>query len=256
MIGKVFQVLDTFTPEQPELGVREIARRLQLAPSTVGRILVELSKAQVVVQNPQTQRYSLSARVLRWARASQQLNSLRQMSLSILQALNQSTGETATLSILQGKNRLVLERVESPYAMRYVINPGDILPLHSGASGKIFLAFMDQKQREEILSDTGLPSFTDNTITDRQKLEEELRKIRQQGYAISIGERVRDTASVAAPVFNTRGEVVASISISGPLTRLNVQQLELYKDKVIQACRELSQVMSDFSDTNTIHEKL
>jgi IclR family transcriptional regulator, KDG regulon repressor len=243
IIEKAFLILDAFTPEQPELGVREIARLVKLPPSTVGRILVTLRDCQVLLQNTDTQQYRLGSRVIRWARSSQQANGLRELGLPILKALNQSTGETATLSIIQGTNRLVLERVESSHAMRYVINPGDVMPLHSGASGKVFLAFMDASQRDAVLRSTSLPAYTENTITDRTRLMKELAQIKLNGYATSVGERVPDAASVAAPVFNAAGEVIATINISGPITRLNQEHLKKYQEHVISASQELSRAL-------------
>lgn len=243
---KALSILDAFTPAQPELGVREVAYMLELSPSTTGRLMTQLRDAGVLVQNPETRRYRLSYRVLRWARIVQSTDELREAGLVVLKKLNQSTGETATLSVPHGDHRMVLERIESEYAMRYVVTPGDLMPLHSGASGKVFLAFMPEERRNQILSSTKLTAYTPNTITDRDRLEQELEVIRRREYAISRGERVSDVASVAAPVRNQNGDVVAAINISGPITRLQEDVLERHASFVLAAARELSEALGYF----------
>lgn len=245
-LNKAFLILDAFTPQQPELGVREVAYMLRLPPSTVGRLMSHMRDIGVLMQNPDNRRYRLSYRVLRWARVAQSADELRERGLSILKKLNQTTGETATLTVPQGDRRMVLERVETEHPMRYVVTPGDLMPLHSGASGKVFLAFMPEEKRRQILAATGLTAYTANTITNSDLLEAELAAIRENDYAISKGERVPDVASVAAPVRNQNGVVVAAINISGPITRLTDEVLARFTNLVVEAAQELSRSLGYF----------
>jgi IclR family KDG regulon transcriptional repressor len=243
---KAFLILDAFSPAQPELGVREVSHILNLPSSTVGRLMTQMRDDGILTQNQKTRRYRMSYRVMHWARVAQSTNELRERGLVILERLNQSTGETATLSVQHGEHRMVLERIETDHPIRFVITPGDLMPLHSGASGKIFLAFMSEERRNQILGTTGLTPYTANTITDRQKLEQELADIRQKEYAISRGERVADVASIAAPVRDETGEVVAAINISGPITRLTDCVLEQCAVQVLSAARELSRALGHY----------
>ncbi len=246
--AKVFRIMDAFSVDQPEQGIRDIAYLLELPASTVGRIMTQLRDVGILFQDPETRRYRLSSRVLRWAKVSQAGNSLRELGLPILKALSQSTGETATLSVPQGFRRMVLERIETEKPVRYVVNPGDFMPFHSGASGKILLAFMAEEKRLNIIAETGLPALTPNTITDSGKLLQELESIKKQGYAISHGERVPDVASIAAPVRDMNGEVIAAINISGPINRFNDELLNKYSKLVIEAAQELSGALGYYKD--------
>ena len=247
-LAKVFLILDTFSVRQPEQGIRDIACQLELPASTIGRIMTQLRDVGILLQDPETRRYRLSFRVLRWAKVYQSGNSLRESGLSILKTLSQSSGETATLSVPQGSRRMVLERIETDQPIRYVMNPGDFMPFHSGASGKILLAFMPEEKRLNIIAETGLPALTPNTITDSEKLFQELENIRIRGYAISHGERVPDVASIAAPVRDMEGEVVAAINISGPINRFNDEVLNKYTALVIKAAQDLSEALGYFKD--------
>lgn len=240
-VKKYFLVLDVFSVQQPELGVREIAHQLNIPSSTAGRIAIQLRDIGVLSQDQKTQKYRLNSRVLKWARVFQSTSKLRELGLPVLRQLNNSTGETATLTIPYGEFRMILERIESEHTMRYVVNPGDLMPLHSGASGKIFLAYMSELQRKLILSSTGLPPFTKNTITDPVLFEQELNKIAINGFAISRGERVADVVSAAAPVRDANGDVIASINVSGPTARIDENSLLKFADLVMSAAMQLSQ---------------
>jgi len=117
---------------------------------------------------------------------------------------------------------------------------GKILPLHCGASGKVLLAYMPEKERRKIICGKPLEKFTPKTITDPDELEADLEQIRRQGYAVSFEEREAGNYSVVVPILGNGGKILASLSICGPIFRFSDEQLEKNKAAALDAAREIS----------------
>lgn len=233
-------VLDCFSTTQPELGVREVARQTNLSPSTAGRLMADMREAGILQQNPVTRAYSLGSKILSWAGVYLSSLDLRDIALPYMEDLRQKTGETISLYLLDGADRLCIERMESHHTVRIVTRVGKRLPLYAGSGGKAMLAFLPEAQIENILTSGKLVPFTPATLVDPQGLREELVKVRQQGYAISVGEWLADAAGVATPIFGRDGGVIGAISISGPTSRCTPEQIEEYADCLMQAAYDIS----------------
>ncbi|MCX5821973.1 MAG: IclR family transcriptional regulator [Deltaproteobacteria bacterium] len=139
--------------------------------------------------------------------------------------------------------RICLEAVKSRHGLARVTAVGKILPLHCGAAGKVLLAYLSDKERKKNLHGKPLSKFTPITITDPALLEADLERIRRDGYAVSVGEREDGTYSVVAPVMGGKGEIVASLSISGPIFRLSEEQKAANIQAVLKASREISALL-------------
>ncbi|MEN6408773.1 MAG: IclR family transcriptional regulator [Anaerolineaceae bacterium] len=233
-------VLDSFSASQPELGVREVARLTNLSPSTAGRLMLDLKDAGILQQNPTTRAYSLGSKILVWAGVYTSTLDLRTVALPYMEDLRQKTGETISLYLLDGMERLCIERMESHHTVRMVPRLGKRLPLHAGSGGKAMLAFLPEAQIEAILNQGNLTVFTAATMVDPQALCEELKKVRQKGYAVSVGEWLTDASGVATPIFGRTGDVIGAVSISGPTSRLTSNQIEEYADALLHAADEIS----------------
>ena len=242
-LARAFSILDSFSPDQSELGVRDIARRLGLSRSTVGRLLATMHAAGILHQNPNTRAYALGAKVLAWAGVYTATLDVRARARSALEELHRLTRESVSLYILDGTERVCLERIESPEHIRVVVRVGERLPLHAGASGKVLLAFLPAERRKAILEAIALPRLTPNTIANRAQLERELATVRKRGYAISVGERVSGAASVAAPIRGSDGNVIAALNITGPMPRVTDAKLLEYAELVIRAAAKISRDM-------------
>lgn len=227
-LRRAIAIMDCFTQEETELGVREIARKVNLSSSAAGRLLASLKEMGVLSQNPDTRAYSMGSRILSWANVYNSNLDVRNQAMPAITELHQATRETISLYILEGKERVCVERIESPHNVRIVQRIGRRLPLYAGSAGKVMLAFLSPAQQEEYLQNTPLPALTAKTITDINALRLELKKAREQGYAVSFGEWVEDAAGVAAPILNQKGQVIAALAISGPTMRFNQQNVERY----------------------------
>ena len=239
-LNRALSILDCFTQEHPSLGVRETARQVNLSTSATGRLMAAMKDLGILSQNPNTRAYTLGARVLSWAGVYAATLDVRNVALPAIEELHHTTRETISLYVQEGKERVCVERMESPENVRIVARIGRRLPLYAGSAGKVFLAFMPAFRRDEILNSVSLEPFTRNTIVDLPALCRELETIRAQGYAFSNGEWILEASGVAAPVFDRNGEVAAALTISGPTQRFTPENVAYYTRQVIEFAGRIS----------------
>lgn len=248
-LARAIQLMDCFTHEHPQLGVREAARMTGLSSSTTGRLLASLRELGLLVQDSETHQYSLAGKVLSWAEVYSLTVDVRSLALPHIYDLQRATGETISLYIMEGEERICVERLESKQNVRVVARVGRRLPLHAGSAGKLFLAYLDPGQCQAMLTQHPLHAFTDQTITDPTRLLAEVKKIRQQGYAISHGEWTFDASGVAAPIFNQRGEMIAALTISGPMQRFDEASVTRFITSSTRTARHISRLLG-YTDTS------
>ncbi|HLA87374.1 MAG TPA: IclR family transcriptional regulator [Anaerolineales bacterium] len=247
-IHRAIAILDCFRDIQPQLGVREIARQLELHPSTVGRMLTTLTSLEILTQDKETHRYRMGSKVLKWSSVYISSVDLRVEARPYMEELHRATQETVHLDIPDGVTRICIERIESPHRLRWVARIGERMPYYASASGKVLLSFMPLEQQKAILKSTPLEKLTANTTTDPKVLSQELELIRKHGYAISEGERVEGVSCVAAPIFETAGKIIGAITISGPTARFSEQKIKEYAKLLMRATVQLSTSMGHLSE--------
>ncbi len=189
-----------------------------LSTSTTHRLLVALENDGYVAQDALTERYKLGCRVLDLARKCLDGKDLRRVAQPYLEELRSRTMETAHLMIFDSGEALCIDSVESDGHMRVVSPVGGRSALHCTAVGKAILAWLPNKQIQELISGD-LPRFTDNTITDKRELVDHLATIKSAGVAFDNEERDLGVRCVAAPVFQRNGSVIAAVGISSPSVR-------------------------------------
>jgi len=243
ILARAVDILDCFNQDRPEIGVREAARLVTLSSSATGRLMASLRNLGILSQNPESKAYSLGPRVLTWAGVYTATLDLRKRALPFLEELYVSTNETISLYILQGNDRICVERLESAQTVRIVARIGRRLPLYAGSAGKVLLAFLPEDRLREILPTLKMEPLTPNTIIDRTKLQNELVEIRKRGVSVSHGEWISDASGIAAPIFDQFNEPVGAISISGPTQRFTPRVIELFTPPLIHAAVEISRDM-------------
>ncbi len=150
-ISRAIAILDCFRDIQPELGVREIARQVELHPSTVGRLLVTLTSLGILNQDKDTQKYRMGSKVLRWGAVYTSNMDLRLEARPYMEELHKQTKETIHLDIPDGTTRICIERVESSQSLRWVARIGERKPYYASAGGKVMLAYFSPTLQSEIL---------------------------------------------------------------------------------------------------------
>jgi len=239
-IKRAITILNSIAQEADELGVTELSKKVGWHKSTVHRILVTLEDEGLVAKDQITQKYRLGIKLFELGNLVQEQVEIRKHALPIMKKLAQETEESIDLNIISHGKRVSIEKIESTHDIRRIIQLGKSLPLYCGGSGKALLAFLPEEEINKILQQEKLIPFTSNTITDPLQLKEHLKEIKKLGYAMSFEERIPGSASIAAPILNFKGEVIASLSISGPINRFTEDKLPRLISLVKNAAREIS----------------
>lgn len=150
-IKRAIQILNSFTPQEKELSITELSKKLNLHKSTAHRILVTLEDESLVVKNQITQKYRLGIKLFELGHIVQDQMEIRAYALPIMKELAQKTEESVDLNILSDEKRVSIEKIESPHDVRRIIQLGRSLPLHCGGSGKALLAFLPDEEIDKII---------------------------------------------------------------------------------------------------------
>lgn len=222
------------------LTLTEIAHELELAPSTVHRVLVTLAARGVAESDPVTQAWHVGPTAFRHGSAFMRRSGLVERARPLLRRLMEVTGETANLGILNGDAVLFLSQAETHETIRAFFPPGTRSALHASGIGKALLAHTHPSELRYMIRNMRLERFTDKTLTDPQALMDDLAAIRARGYSLDNEERTPGMRCIAAPIFDLAGEAAAGISVSGPTLRMSDARLAAMSEAVISAARELS----------------
>jgi DNA-binding IclR family transcriptional regulator len=242
-VHRAVDVLMELTNGPQTLGA--LARTTGLSKATTHRLLTTLTHRRMVMQDGQTGLYSLGTGCFRIVEAMKGGHTgLGAIALPTLERLARESGETATLHVRFGDQRLCVEEVPSMQAVRYTAGRGATAPIHAGSAGKVLLAFLDDGLRNQVVQSLTLSSVTELTVVDAGALLMELELARRQGWAISRGERIKGAAAVTAPVFDSTGAVVAALSVLGPESRLDTEGLAAARPLVLDAAHELTAIVS------------
>lgn len=225
-VGNAARVLKAFTPNERDWGVTDLARRLGVAKSTAHRLLATLTDEGLLEQDPTSGRYRLGLVVFDMAAAAQSVD-LHEAVLTPMTELRNRTGETVQVAVLDGREVVYVERLDSPNTLRLFIEVGRRNSAHSTGCGKALLAFLPPDQLERVLRNWKLVAKTPHTITDLAGLRTELADARRRGYAVNRHESEVGIISVAAPIRDVSGRSVAAVSVAGPAERLEPHELKL-----------------------------
>ena len=234
----MMNLLDTLARHAAPVNLKQLALQTKLHPSTAHRILGVMVDNRLVDRiEPGT--YRLGIRLLELGSLVKSRISVRQEALPYMQTLHQDLGETVNLSVRHDDEVVYVERTSAGSSMMRVVQIiGARAPLHITAVGKIFLALDEPEKIFDYIKRTGLPRYTENTLTDPKNLAGELDKIRRQGYAYDNEEAEKGVSCIGAGIYNDEGRLVAGLSVSAPSDRLNKMwagQLRQTADKISRA---------------------
>lgn len=242
-INRTCDILNCFSEEELNLTLTEISNQIELPKSTTHRLLDALQSQGLLSYNPSKRCYFLGYTLIRWGALAQSGLDLRNASLPFLRSLTEATDETSILSVRYGNIGMCIEKIESSQPVRLAMNIGQRLALHSGASSKVLWAFLPEKEIEEILDSIDLVPLMTNTITTPERMKEELKKIRKDGYATSFEETDRGAMGIAAPIYDYSGNPIAGIGIAAPISRISRDQVPEYAKKVVDIAKRFSKHM-------------
>ena len=243
-VNRALSALDLIA-EAGELGVTELGRRLDVHKATASRLVATLAERGMVERDPITEKYRLGFGLIRLAGAAMASMDLVRIARPLLEDLADRTRETVNLGVLSSDAVVYIDQVTGTRSIVAVSWVGRRTPLHCTSNGKVLLAYMRPAERDRLLGGR-LPRATPATLTDPKRLRAQLEEVRARGYAQTMEELEEGLNAVAAPIRRADGEVVASLSVSGPAFRMRPVDLprvgRLTKESATAISRRLGYV--------------
>jgi DNA-binding IclR family transcriptional regulator len=219
-LEKAFTILELFDRENEKLGLTEIAKRLNTRPGTLYPVLYTLEKHGYLKRND-NKKYSLGLKFLEKGNLILEQLDIRDQAKPHLRELADRCGANAHLAVLYDWKVMYLHREEGYPSVIIKEIVGRRVPAYCTALGKVLLAYLNDEELADFFAKEKLKPLTPNTITDPERLKEELSKVRKRGYAIDNEEFHEGNMCIAAPVRNYQGKVVGSVSISLPKSKFS-----------------------------------
>lgn len=246
-VDRALSVLEILS-ERGELGVTEMAKELGMTKSLVFRILHTLEARGYVAKDADRSTYGLGYRAWHLGDQAAKERGLMQAAAPHMDALRDRFNENVNLMVRDGLNTLVVATRQSRHSMRLYAVPGRHGPLHAGGGSMVLLAFAPQDVRSETLSGQ-LTSYASRTITDPVELDRKLARIVSDGFHMTRNDLDEGAFSIAVPIYGPGGDVIAAISVAGPVARLDKELQSVILKDVLAASRAISSALGVVPDT-------
>ncbi|PQJ22994.1 IclR family transcriptional regulator [Tenacibaculum sp. SG-28] len=244
---KAFELLEAFSAENATYGVRELANKTGYNKSTVYRLLNTLNHLNIVHQDS-NEKYQLGSKLFALGNRVSIYNAIRNITQEPLKQVALEIQETVLLSIVKEDKVFHIDKADSLYGLQINTSIGAYQALHATASGKLLLAFSSETSQQRILKQQTLKKFTKNTIIDLVILTDELKKIKDLGYALDLEELENGLVCIAIPIKNKKNKVIASLSASGPLSRFKMENVSKYINTLKKGQSIIASKLQDFDN--------
>ncbi|TAL03189.1 MAG: IclR family transcriptional regulator [Rhodospirillaceae bacterium] len=238
-MSRVLRLFSVLADEKAGFSLAALAAELQVPKSTLRNSLLPLLADGYLIASEA--RYRLGPRAYRLAAQMMAGWSLQLNVRPFMQELSRQTGESVGVAQIdcEGGRFVFVDAVESQHGVRFVIQVGGNGVLYAGASGRVLLAFQPEEYREQYLRSGPFAPITNRTTIDPDRLRSVLEKIRKTGVAVALGETVKDGAALSAPIFGPRGDLIAALTVAGPIARLEAH-VETIKQQLLATARAAS----------------
>ncbi|HEX5958264.1 MAG TPA: IclR family transcriptional regulator [Hyphomicrobiaceae bacterium] len=226
VLGKALAVLQTVADHPHGVGLPDIANKLGLPRQTVHRVLGQLRDNGLLLRDPVRERFSIGPRLIQLSLSALGSNNPWAPVRSALQELVDEVGETCNIGVLDGLDYVYIDRIECQWPLRIHLEVGQRMAAHCIAGGKVLLAALEPQLRGRLLRSRKLVARTPRSITRISDLEAELEKVRERGFGTNDQENFDGIVSVAVPITDAHGRVVAALTMHGPIPRLTPQVCE------------------------------
>jgi IclR family KDG regulon transcriptional repressor len=238
-VKKAFAILSAISSSKNGLGVSELAKKLKMAKSTVHGMTSALEELGAVMRDPVTKKYKLGFTLLEIGRSAYSQIDLQTSARPVTEELMEKTQTSVFLGILNGDQVTILDIVESRQELNITAPVGSTIPLFAGAVGKVFLASMAEEQAARIIKSKSLPRFTENSIVDTALYFQELRQVRENGYAVDDEEYILGVRAVASPLMGL-GQLRSAIWAVGFKANLDKKKMQTLTGETQKAARTIS----------------
>ena len=243
-VERAFAILQAFTDLRRVWTLADLSRSLGLTKPTTLRLLGVLEREGMVERTASGTGYRLGAGAMELGAKAQRSHGLTEAVHPLLEELAQSTGETASLEVLVGDQILVLAGVQGRHRVSVAPDVGTRWPAHATSTGKVMLAGLRERDgdlwRRQFADRSRLGELTPRSIVSMRRLDEELARVSRRGYATAIEELELNFVAMGAPVRDSRGEVIAGLSLAGPASRLNGERVRQLSVPLMRAAEEAS----------------
>jgi IclR family transcriptional regulator, acetate operon repressor len=241
---RLFSLLETIAARDQLFSLQSLVEETGLPKPTLHRMLQQLEGAGLLQRQGDGRHYSTGLRLRRLAENLLLNNTYHGAQHVVLRQLVEELGESCNITALNGSEVMYLDRVETAAPLRFYLHPGSRVPAHCSASGKMFLAQMSPAQRRRLLAHAPLTAYTPKTLTDPEQIEEELRQVRRDGYALDNEEFLPGLLCAAVLVPSTSGRSNLCVAVQAPIMRLT-------PEKVLQMLPALHRAAQALSDIET-----
>lgn len=249
-VKSAMRILRLFSTEEPKLGVSEMASRIELSKSSTHRLILTLLKEGYLEKNEINRKYLLGLSLLGLNGIITNTMEIHKESLPILEYLVEQLGETVHINVLEENDVVYIHKVECKHPVRLLSDIGKKNPAYCSSAGKVILAYQSKEMINRVLQ-SELSSYGPNTITESEKLRENLINIKLLGYSVAIEELHEGVVSIAVPVRDYTEEVIAAISVVGPIQRMHDHKFPTYIQILQLSAMKLSQQLGFFENVKS-----
>jgi len=242
VLHKTLDILETIKTADAGYKLADLARKVDFPKATVYRILTTL-EGRGYLDRRADGTYRMAKKLFDLQRTEAVEQILNRLAQPLLERLVNSCKETVNLGLLDAGEVVVINTVESPQAVRMSSKIGNRRLPHSTALGKVLLAGMPDKEVARLVRVKGLPKLTEATLITKTALMAEIQKVRQQGWALDNQENEIEGRCVGAPVEGPDGRVIAAVSVSGPVFRMDLARAKSLVPELIATCAEISRAV-------------
>lgn len=242
-VARIIRVIEYLADSKDWVSLRTMARDLDLSAASTFRILDSLKKLEYVHQENNSSRYKLSMKIAGVSSKVLANNNLNQIAHPFLQKLTYLTKETAHLAALDGQEIVYLDKVDTPQSMNMRSRIGQHARMNTTAVGKAILSRLPIAEYEQLAEKFEYLPITSNTIVERHTLDQEIAKVREQGYSIDNEENEIGIRCIGAPIFSFSGEVIGAISISGWIITMTNERIPELAPTIVDISSKISSAM-------------
>jgi len=239
---RLFGLLEVIAANDRHVTLQSLAEDTGLPKPTLHRMLQQLELAGLLQREVDGRHYSSGVRLRRLAENLLLNNTHHGARRMVLRHLVDEVGESCNITALAGSEVVYLDRVETAAPLRFYLHPGSRVPAHCSASGKIFLSQMSPMQRRRLLAHAPLTAYTARTITDLDKLEAEVKRVRRDGFAIDDEEFLPGLVCVAVLVPAASGRSNLCVAAQAPTMRLTPEKALQLLPALQRAAKALSDI--------------
>lgn len=239
-VDRALNILETISDAEDGLTLAQLSEQVNLPKSTVHGLVSTLRDHKFVSQTDEDGRYRMGIRLFELGTKLARSWDIRDAAKPAMRWLSKEFGETVHLGCEDNGEVLYLDKIAADSLISIVSDIGARLPMHCSGIGKALLAHKSESEVKRYIAYKGLMPLTGRTITDPDKLMQELEKVKEQGFALDDGEIMEGLRCVGAPIYDSDGLVRYAISVSGQVKDIYGKRLERLIIETQRAAKEIT----------------